>query len=208
MKVLIADDHDIIRKGLRQILQDAKPECEITEVADGQELLNKVSEDNFDLIISDITMPVVSGLEALKILKKEHPHIPVLILSIHAEELYATRALKSGAHGYLTKAFSEGELLKAVNALLEGKKYITPVVAEQLSNLLNDLEFMPHHSMLSDREFEVFKLIAMGYSITDIANAIDLNSSTVRTYRARILEKMKMKTAAEIIRYAIEHKIL
>ena len=208
MKVLIADDHDIIRKGLRQILQDAYPECAVMEAADGQELLNKVSEDSFDLVISDITMPVISGLEALKVLRREHPHTPVLILSIHAEELYATRALKSGAQGYLTKAFAEGELLKAVAALLNGKKYITPIVAEQLSNLLNDPDVMPHHSMLSDREFEVFKLIAMGYSITDIANAIDLNSSTVRTYRARILEKMKMKTAAEIIRYAIEHKIL
>lgn len=208
MKVLIADDHDIIRKGLRQILQDAYPDCEITEVADGQELLNSVAEKPFDLIISDITMPAISGLEALKILRKEYPQIPVLILSVHAEELYATRALKSGAHGYLTKSFAEGELLKAVDALLQGKKYITPVVAEQLSNLLNDFDVMPHHSMLSDREFEVFKLIAMGYSITDIANAIDINSSTVRTYRARILEKMRMKTAAEIIRYAIEHKIL
>lgn len=208
MKVLIADDHDIIRKGLRQILQDAHPDCGIIEAADGQELLNKVANENFDLIISDITMPVVSGLEALKVLKKEHPQVPVLILSIHAEELYATRALKSGAHGYLTKAFAKGELLEAVSALLDGKKYITPVVAEQLSNLLNDFDVMPHHSMLSDREFEVFKLIAMGYSITDIANAIDLNGSTVRTYRARILEKMKMKTSAEIIRYAIEHKIL
>ncbi len=208
MKVLIADDHDIIRKGLRQILQDAYPDCEITEVADGQELLNSVAQGSYDLVISDITMPVVSGLEALKILRKDFPQIPVLILSVHAEELYATRALKSGAHGYLTKAFAEGELLKAVNALLQGKKYITPVVAEQLSNLLNDFDVMPHHSMLSDREFEVFKLIAMGYSITDIANAIDINSSTVRTYRARILEKMRMKTAAEIIRYAIEHKIL
>src|SRR5574343_1241530 len=207
MKVLIADDHDIIRKGLRQILQDAYPDCEITEVADGQELLNSVAEKPFDLIISDITMPAISGLEALKILRKEYPQIPVLILSVHAEELYATRALKSGAHGYLTKSFAEGELLKAVDALLQGKKYITPVVAEQLSNLLNDFDVMPHHSMLSDREFEVFKLIAMGYSITDIANAIDINSSTVRTYRARILEKMRMKTAAEIIRYAIEHKI-
>lgn len=208
MKVLIADDHDIIRKGLRQILQDAYPECVVKEAADGQELLNKIATESFDLVISDITMPVVSGLEALKVLRKEHPQTPVLILSIHAEELYATRALKSGAHGYLTKAFAEGELLKAVEALLHGKKYITPVVAEQLSNLLNDPDVMPHHSMLSDREFEVFKLIAMGYSISDIANAIDLNSSTVRTYRARILEKMKMKTAADIIRYAIEHKIL
>ncbi|MBP9791081.1 MAG: response regulator transcription factor, partial [Bacteroidia bacterium] len=160
MNILLADDHSIVRRGLKEILLEEFPDANFQEAADGQELIRKMRAEKFDVIISDVSMPGKNGLEALKVIKSESPTIPVLVLSIHPEELYAIRVLKAGASGYLTKESAPEELVKAVRMVMAGRKYITPSLAEKMaSNLDNDLSKMPHE-LLSDRELDVLKLIA------------------------------------------------
>jgi len=171
-------------------------------------LIKKVIKENWDLIITDISMPGRSGMEALQQIKMEYPKLPVLVLSGHTEEQYAMRALKAGASGYLNKDTAPEELLQAVRRILQGKKYITSNIADKLiADLDKDGEKQPHE-LLSDREFEVFKLIASGKSVSDIATQMLLSVTTVSTYRARVLAKMNLKTNADLTIYAIENKLL
>ena len=208
MKILIADDHSVVRKGLIQIIHDEFPFAEIEEVADAEALINKVMKSEYDIIISDLSMPGRSGLDALVQIKEFYPKLPVLIMSVYSEDQYALRVLKAGASGYLTKDSAPEELIKAMRQVLLGKKYITSSIAEKLINVLDQDSEKQLHEQLSDREFEVLKLIAAGKSVSDIATMLSLSVTTVSTYRARILSKMNMKTNADLIMYAIEYKLL
>lgn len=208
MQILIADDHSVVRKGLRLILAEAYPHAQIDEVPDAVDLLKKVSKQTYTVIISDITMPGRSGVEIIKEVKEFAPKTPILVLSVHAAEEYAVRAIKAGASGYLTKDSAPDELVKAVEYILRGKRYITPEIAELLADSYGDNFEKAPHEILSDREFEVMKLIAAGKSISDMAEMLSLSVNTISTYRARILEKMHMHSNTELIKYAIEHKLV
>ena len=208
MKILIADDHSVVRKGLRLILAEAYPHAQIDEVPDAVDLLKKVSKEVYTVIISDISMPGRSGVEIIKEVKEYAPKTPILVLSVHAAEEYAVRAIKAGASGYLTKDSAPEELVKAVEYILKGKRYITPDIAELLADSYgNNYEKAPHE-ILSDREFEVMKLLAGGKSISEMAEMLSLSVNTISTYRARILEKMHMHSNTELIKYAIEQKLV
>jgi two-component system invasion response regulator UvrY len=208
VRIIIADDHMVVRRGLKQILLEEFPSAHIEEVSDAEELLKKVMKSEWDVVISDLSMPGRSGLESLQQIKQHYPRLPVLILSVHSEEHYAIRVLKAGASGYLSKDTASEELVKAVNRVLLGKKYITASIAEKLASTLDQDNEKPSHEHLSDREFEVLKLIASGKSVSDIAAMLSLSVTTVSTYRARILTKMNMKTNADLTLYAIENKLL
>ena len=208
MRFLIADDHTIVRRGLRQILLEGFPDAEIEEVPDAEELIKNTIQSDWDIIISDLSMPGRSGLEALQQIKQIKPKIPVLILSIHPEEQYALRVLKAGAAGYLSKDLAPDELVNAVNRVLLGKKYITVSIAEKLASVLDQDSDKQPHELLSDREFSVLKLLATSKSVSEIAESMFLSVTTVSTYRARIMAKMNLKTNADLILYSIEHKLL
>ncbi len=208
IRILIADDHTVVRKGLRQILAEEFTDAIIAEVPDGAELIKKVIKEKWDLIISDLTMPGKNGLEALQEIKQLYPNLPVLILSIHPEEQYAIRVLKAGASGYLKKDTAPDELVNAVHRILQGKKYITLSIAEKLAaNLDRDSEKKLHEN-LSDREFNVFKMIAAGKSLSEVAEILSLSVTTVSTYRARIMTKMSMKNNANLTLYAIQNDLI
>ena len=208
IRILIADDHTIVRKGIRQILAEEFIDAVIEEVADADDLIKKVILDKWDLVISDLSMPGKSGLESLQHIKYLFPTLPVLILSIHPEEQYAIRVLKAGAAGYLSKDTAPEELVIAVNRVLLGKKYITLSIAEKIADTLNHDINKKIHEMLSDRELNVFKMIASGKSVTEIAESLSLSANTVSTYRARIMIKMNMKSNANLTLYAIENHLL
>jgi len=208
LRILIADDHTVVRKGLRQILLDEFPGAEIGEVADGGELIKKVMSAKWDVVVSDLSMPGRSGLDALQQIKLTHPDLPVLILSIHPEEQYALRALKSGASGYLSKDTAPDELVKAVQKVLLGKKYISQAIAEKLANTFSSDASMQPHENLSDREFDVMKFLANGKSVSEIADTLSLSVTTVSTYRARIMAKMNLKSNSDLTKYAIENNLL
>ena len=207
-RFLKADDHTVVRRGLKQILLEAFPSAIIEEVTDAESLLKKVFAQSWDVVISDISMPGRSGLEVLQQIKQQYPKLPVLILSVYPEEQYALRVLKAGASGYLNKDSAPEQLVAAVNRVMLGKKYITPTIAEKLANSLDhDLNKLSHE-YLSDREFEVLKLIAGGQAVSDIASKLSLSVTTISTYRSRIMSKMGLKSNAELIFYAIENKLV
>jgi len=207
-RFLIADDHTVVRRGLKQILLEAYPFAVIEEVSDAEDLFKKVIMESWDVVISDISMPGRSGLEALQQIRQDHPKLPILILSVHPEDQYAIRVLKAGASGYLTKDSAPEELVKAVNQLLLGKKYITSSIAEKLATTLDQNAEKKLHEYLSDREFEVMKQLAAGKSVSEIAEKMSLSVTTISTYRARIMTKMNLKTNADLTLYSIEQKIL
>ena len=207
MRILIADDHSVVRAGLKQILLEAFKTAEIQEVTDAEELVKEALKGKWDVVITDLSMPGRSGLDALHQIKQQEPRLPVLILSIHPEEQYAIRVLKAGAAGYLSKDMASEELVSAVHRVLLGKKYISPSVAEKLAATLDlDDDKLPHE-YLSDREFDVLKLIASGKSITEIATLLSLSPTTISTYRTRILSKLNMRNNADLILYSLEHKL-
>jgi DNA-binding NarL/FixJ family response regulator len=208
MKILIADDHSVVRKGLILILAEAYPHAKIEEVGDAVDLLKKVSKEVWTVIITDITMPGRSGIEIIKEIKDLQPKTPVLVLSVHAAEEYAVRAIKAGAAGYLTKESAPEELVKALESLLRGKRYLTSEIAELLADSYGDNFDKAPHENLSNREFEVMKLLAAGKSISEMAETLSLSVNTISTYRARILEKMHMHTNTDIIKYAIQHNLV
>ncbi len=205
-KIILADDHSFIRLGLIQILKDEYPLVEITEVSDGESLVNEVMLHDFDLVISDLDMPGRNGLEALEQIKLIKPKLPFLILSIYTEELYAVRVLKAGASGYINKNAAPYELIKAIQRISLGKKYITSEIAEKLLKHINT-DKKPHE-LLTNREFEIFKQIAYGKTITQIADKLSLALTTVSTHRSRIMEKLSLSTNSELTRYAIAHHII
>lgn len=208
IRILIADDHHVVRKGLKQILLEGFPTAIIEEVSDAESLIKNALLKEWDVVISDLSMPGRSGLDALQQIKQSIPKIPVLILSIHPEEQYAIRVLKAGASGYLSKESAPEELVKAVQQVLLGKKYITASVAEKLVTNLDTDADKTLHEYLSNREFEVFKLIASGKAVSDIAEILSLSVTTVSTYRTRIMAKMNFNTNADITLYAIENKLM
>ena len=208
MNILLADDHFVVRRGLRDILQEEFPSAQFEEVSDGHELVKKIRSAAYDIVISDLSMPGKNGLEALKIIKSEFPTIPVLILSIHPEELYAIRVLKAGASGYMTKESAPEELVKAVKLIMNGRKYITPSLAEKMvSKLDGDFSKLPHE-LLSDRELDVLKMIASGKTVSEIAAELSLSVNTISTYRARVLEKMNLRSNSELTHYAISNELV
>lgn len=204
--IIIADDHSFIRLGLIQILKDEFPLVEITEAEDGEALIKAVGQQDFDLVISDLDMPGRSGLEALEQIKLMKPNLPVLILSIYADELYAVRVLKAGAAGYLNKNSAPYELITAIQRIKIGRKYITPEIAEKLLEHF-ETDKKPHE-LLSNREFEIFKLLAAGKSTSEIATMFSLASTTVSTHRNHILNKLNLTNNSELTRYALSHKII
>lgn len=206
-RILIADDHSIVRKGVRQILSEGFPDAEIEEVADAESLIKKVIDKDWDVVLSDLSMPGRSGLDALPQIKQINPKLPVLIMSIHSEEHYAIRVLKAGASGYLSKDMAPEELVGAIKRVISGKRYITAAVAEKLANIIDNGDNKALHENLSDREFAVFKLLAVGKPLTEIAESMFLSITTVSTYRSRIFVKMNMKSNAEITLYTIENNI-
>lgn len=207
-RILIADDHAILRKGLRRILTEINEGYDIDEASNGYEVIEKIRERDYDLILLDISMPGLSGLDALKQIKAENPKLPVLILTMHPEEQYALRSLKAGASGYLTKESVPDELMNAIRKILRGGKYISNSLAERLAFAIDEKTEKQPHELLSDREYQVFCLIASGKGLTEIAEEMALSVKTVSTYRSRILEKMKMKSNAELIHYAIKNKLV
>ena len=208
MRILIADDHAIVRRGLSEILLEEYPSAFVEEVGDADTLLNRALAENWDIVISDLMMPGRSVLEVLQQIKQHAAQLPVLILSIFPEEQYATRVLKAGASGYINKDAAPTELVKAVQRILQGRKYITPNIAEMLASDLALATDKAPHELLSDREFHVMKLLAEGKTISDIAEMLSLSPTTISTYRARIMEKMKMKANAELARYALENRLI
>ena len=208
LRILIADDHAIIRKGLKQILLEEYPSAIIEEVGDAEAAINKTVTNSWDIIICDLSMPGRSGLDVVQHVKQNFPKLPVLILSIHPEEQYAIRALKAGAAGYLSKDAATEELVKAVQRILQGRKYISQSLAEMLASDFDQQSTKSPHELLSDRELHVFKLIAEGKGVSEIADKLSLSITTVSTYRARILDKMEIKTNADMTRYELENKLI
>lgn len=206
-RIILADDHSFIRLGLVQILKDEYPSVEIKQVSDGEALVKEVTFHDWDLVISDLDMPGRSGLEALEQIKLIKPHLPVLILSIYPDDLYAVRVLKAGASGYLNKNSAPEELINAIQRISLGKKYITAEIAERLLTNLDE-ENKKSHELLTNREFEIFKLLAMGKTVTQIAELLSLAITTISTYRSRIMEKMNLSTNSDLTRYALAHHII
>jgi two-component system, NarL family, invasion response regulator UvrY len=208
IRILIADDHAIFREGLKHILSESPDVKVAAEARNGQEVLEKIWSEKYDMVLLDISMPGMSGLEVLKQLKIERPKLPVLVLSMHPEEQYAVRVLRAGASGYLTKESAPDELITAIRKISQGRKYITASLAERLAFEMEIDSEKPLHEVLSDREYQVLRIIAAGKTIKQIAEELSLSIKTVSTYRGRIMEKMKMKTNAELMHYAIKHQIL
>jgi two-component system invasion response regulator UvrY len=208
MRILIADDHAIVRRGLKQLLLEEYPSAVIEEVDDAEGLVNKTMMEKWDVVICDLSMPGRSGLDALRQIKQTSPSLPVLIMSMHPEDQYALRVLKAGASGYLGKDNIHDELINAIRTAMLGKKYITPSIAEKLAEAFDTDSEKAAHELLSDRELDVFKLLASGKSVSEIAAQLSLSITTVSTYRSRILEKMKIRSNAEMTRYALEMKLI
>jgi DNA-binding NarL/FixJ family response regulator len=208
IRVLIADDHAILRRGLREILMRELEGVVCGEAENVQQFLAQVQNQNWDLAIVDITMPGRSGLDVLKDLQGVQPGLPVLVLSMHPEDQYGKRVLKAGAAGYMNKESAPEDLIKAIRKVLAGGRYVSPALAEKLAVEWGTNGVRPLHESLSDREFEVLRMIALGKTISQIAVELHLSSTTISTYRARILEKMNMTTTAELMRYALRNGVV
>jgi two-component system invasion response regulator UvrY len=208
IRVLIADDHAILRRGLKEILVRELEAVICGEAEDAQQVLAQVQNHEWDLVILDITMPGRSGLDALKDLKALRPKLPVVVLSMHPEDQYGKRILRAGASGYMNKESAPEELIKAIRKVLAGGLYVSPFLAEKLAFDLGENAGKPIHEILSDREFEVLRMIASGKTVSQIAEELHLSVATVSTYRARILEKMNMTTTAELMHYALRNQLV
>jgi two-component system invasion response regulator UvrY len=208
MRVLIADDHAVFRRGLRETISEAFPKVTFGEAKTAEETLESVRRHDWEILILDISMPGKSGLDILEDLKRLRPKLPILLLSMHPEEQFARRALKSGAAGYLTKESVPEELKEAVRKVVTGGRYVSATLAEKLAVDLGEGADIPIHELLSDREFQVLRMIASGKAVKEIAEELSLSVKTVSTYRARILVKTGMKTNAELIRYALQTQLV
>src|SRR5689334_22903812 len=208
MKILITDDHAVVRQGLKQILLEEFTRAEFGEATNAQEAIERVWKENWDVVVLDITMPGRSGLEVLKEIKKARPRLPVLVLSMHPEDQFAVRVLKSGASGYMTKESAPNELVGAIRKIMAGGRHISTSVAEIMASYITLDSQRPPHEQLSNREFQVMRLIASGKTVSEIARMLSLSVRTISTYRARILEKTGMKTNAELTHYAFQHQLV
>ena len=203
MHILIADDHGVVRRGLKGILADALPGTDFSEAGNGDEVLGHLSKTNIALLVLDISMPGRSGMDVLRDVKHAYPRLPVIILSCHPEDQYAVRCLRAGAAAYINKDSAPEELATATKKILSGGRYMSASVAEQLIANLDAPGDKPLHELLSDREHEVMKMIAAGVPLTEIGDRLHFSVKTISTYRARIMEKMQMKSNAELARYAM-----
>jgi DNA-binding NarL/FixJ family response regulator len=208
IRVLIADDHAVVRRGVRQILEETSDIEVAGEASSAAELWPKVCEERFDAVVLDVNLPGRSGLELLGDIKRERPELPVLILTVHSEEQYAVRALKAGASGFLTKESAPEKLVDAVRAIAEGRRFITPEVADKLASSVARGKEGPLHEGLSDREFQILKMIASGKTVSEIGRELSLSVKTISTHRTRILKKMSLKTNAELTHYAIRNGLV
>lgn len=208
IKILIADDHAIVRRGLKQIVSEQPDMIVGGEAENAREVLEMSRSNNWNVIVLDINMPGRSGLEVLKDLKREHPKLPVLVLSVHPEDQYGIRMLKAGAAGYLTKDSAPDELVIAIRKVNRGGKYVSPSLAETLVLELGVETDRPRHQTLSDREYQVMIMIASGKTVSEIGEELSLSVKTISTYRARVLNKMRMRTNAELTHYAIQNSLL
>ena len=207
-RILIVDDHVVVRDGVKKIFDEKPDEAVFGEASTVEEALQLIREGSWDVVVLDISLGQRSGLDVLQELKQLRPKLPVLIFSMHAEEQYARRAFRAGAAGYITKDSSRAELVIAINKVIDGGKYVSPALAEKLVFDMARGADGPPHEALSQREFEVMRLIASGKTISEIAEMLSLSDRTISTYRARILEKMSMKTNAELTHYAIKNSLV
>jgi DNA-binding NarL/FixJ family response regulator len=208
IEVIIADDHAIVREGLKQILADTKDIVVRGEAECGLDTIKMCREHDFNVLLLDISMPDKSGIEVLKQIKKEHPNISVVMLSMHPEDQYAIRALKAGASGYLNKQSAPKELVSAIRQVSMGLKYINASVAQELANHIDDEHQVTLHETLSDREYQTMTMIASGKAVSDIAKELSLSVKTISEYRSRVLIKMKLKNNAELTHYAIKNQLI
>jgi len=207
LKILLADDHAIVRRGVRQLLNESWPTAVFGEAATAQQALEQVWKEPWSVVLLDITMPGRSGLDVIRELKDAQPKMPVLVLSMHAEEQFALRVFKSGASGYVTKDTLLEDLTSAVKKVLAGGRYLSATLAEKLAGVLSGADQVPHER-LSDREFQVMILLSGGTTLKEIGARLALSGNTVSTYRARVLEKMKLRSNAELVQYAIQHALI
>jgi DNA-binding NarL/FixJ family response regulator len=207
LNILIADDHSIFRRGLKDLLSDGLGAVTIGECSNAFDLLQLLKQKKWDVVILDIGMPGTTGTDALIQVKRHRPSLPVIMLSMHPEDQYAVRMFKAGANAYLTKASAPEELVVAIKKVLDGGNYVSPSLGEKLVHLFHRGEEQPAHELLSDREFEVMRLLSSGRTVSQIAETMNLGTTTVSTYRARILEKLHLKNNAELMRYAVQQGI-
>ena len=208
MHILIADDHAVVRRGLREILAETLPGAEFTEVGNGDEVLSHLGKSQTSMLVLDINMPGRSGMDVLRDVKHAYPRMPVIILSCQPEEQYAVRCLRAGAAAYINKESAPEELALATRKILSGGRYVSSSLAEKLIDNLDESAGKLLHELLSDREFEVMKMIAAGVPLTEIGDRLHVSVKTISTYRARIMEKMQMKSNAELTRYAMTHSLI
>lgn len=208
IRILLADDHVLFREGLKQILGKHKELRVMDEAGSGTEALEKIYRNRYDVVILDISMPGRSGLDILSEIRSERPDLPVLILSMHPEDQYAVRVLRAGAAGYLTKESAASELITAIHKVASGGRYISAEVAERLADAVKIDHQAAPHQQLSNREFQVMRMLAAGKTLREIAESLILSEKTITTYRARILEKMNLRNNVDLSHYAIQHRLL
>ncbi|MGZ5091101.1 MAG: response regulator [Burkholderiales bacterium] len=207
IRVMLADDHAIVRTGLKEILEGTGDIIVVREATNGHEALAAAREAQCDIAVLDLSMPGRSGVELIKLIKTEHPKLKVLVLSMHSEEQYAVRALRAGASGYLTKESAADELVAAIRRIASGGAYVSPETAERLVLDTSAGSTEAPHRQLSNREYEVFRMIVAGRSVSDIADTLKLSVKTISTHKTRILQKMGATSSADLVRYAIDHKL-
>ena len=207
IRIVIADDHAIVREGLKRIITSADDMMVVGEAADGSEVMQQVRGTDFDVLLLDLSMPGRSGMELIKLVRGEKPRLRILVLSMHQELQYAVRAIKSGASGYLTKESAPLQLLQVLRKIAAGGAFISADVAEQLAMGSMQGAGVAAHEKLSDREFEVFRLIAIGVSVTDIAARLNLSAKTISTHKSNLMQKMGLTNQSELIRYALKHGV-
>ena len=208
IRIVLADDHTIVREGLKQVLSAAADLAVVGEAKDGREVLERVRDLEFDVLLLDLSMPGKSGIELIKQVRAEKPRLRVLVLSMHQERQYAVRAIQAGASGYLTKESAPAQLVSAIRKVAAGGAFVTEAVAEQLALGVMPQSEGPPHRALSDREFQVFQLLASGKAVSEIARELKLSVKTVSTHKAHIMQKMNIGNPAELIRYAIQHQLI
>jgi DNA-binding NarL/FixJ family response regulator len=208
MHILIADDHAVVRRGLREILADVLPSADFSEAGNGDEVLSRLGQSQISMLVLDINMPGRSGMDILRDVKHTFPRLPVIILSCQPEEQYAVRCLRAGAAAYINKESAPEELAMATKKIMSGGRYVSASLAEKLISNLDETADKPPHESLSDREHEVMKMIAAGVPLTEIGERLHVSVKTISSYRARIMEKMQMKSNAELTRYAMTHGLI
>jgi len=207
-RILLVDDHPVVRQGIKQVLSDAFHPAQMGEASNAEEGMAEIKSTEWDVLVLDLSLPGTSGLDLLKDLRRERPTLPVLVLSMYSPDQFARRAMNAGASGYLTKDSNPNELIKAVGEVIAGRRYLNPaVVGEMVSPLQPESGQRPHEA-LSDREYQVLRMIASGLTVSQVAARLTLSVKTVSTYRARVLEKMNMKTTAELMHYGIQHGLI